>query len=121
MVRCDVAHKAGAPEPTWDTDPDAWASEIWQEEILDQREEAVRELLRLMAERAPDGADLGYLGAGPIEDFATNDESRLRWIEFEAARAPNFRAALENVYPLMKLSDESNARIRRAAESDESR
>jgi hypothetical protein len=121
MVRCDVADKAGAAAPTWDADPDGWASEIWQEEILNQREEAVRELLRLMAERAPAGADLGYLGAGPIEDFATNDESRLRWIESEAARSPNFQAALANVWQKMKLSDESNARIRRAAESDKSR
>jgi hypothetical protein len=33
--------------PTWDTDPDAWAEQVWQAEMLDESEDATRELLRL--------------------------------------------------------------------------
>ena len=106
----------GAPED-WDTDPDAWASELWHEEVVLGDDEFSRDLVRALAERAPRGADMGYLGAGPVEDFATN-EDRLRWIEAEAARSPNFRAALANVYPRPSLSEEQNARLRRAAEVD---
>jgi hypothetical protein len=116
-MRWDIAHKNGTTEPDWDTDPDAWAEEIWHEEVLQQREQTVRDYLHVLAERAPAEADLGYLGAGPIEDFATN-EDRLRWIEAEAARSLSFRAALANVYPRVSLTEEQNARLRRAAEAD---
>jgi hypothetical protein len=116
-MRCDTAHKTEAPVPSWETDPDAWAEQIWQSEVLNHREHAVREVLGLLAERAPAGADLGYLGAGPIEDFVT-DEHRLKWIEAEAARSSNFRAALANVYSRSNLSEEQNARLKRAAGAD---
>jgi len=101
----------------WGTDPDDWASELWHEEVVLTDEEFACDLIRALAERAPSGADMGYLGAGPVEDFATN-EDRLRWIEAEAARSPNFRAALANVYPRASLSEEQNAQLRRAAEPD---
>ena len=106
----------GAAED-WDTDPDGWASELWHEEVVLRDEEFARDLIRALAERAPTDADMGYLGAGPIEDFATN-EDRLRWIEAEAARSRNFRTALANVYARPSLSEEQNARLRRAAEVD---
>ena len=105
-----------APEG-WGSDPDDWASELWHEEAVLRDEEFARDLLRALAERAPSGADMGVLGAGPVEDFATN-ELRLRWIEAEAGRSRNFRAALANIYPQRSLSEEQNARLRRAAEVD---
>jgi len=106
-----------APEG-WGFDPDDWASELWHEGAILRDEEFACDLLRALAERAPSGADMGYLGAGPIEDFATN-EGRLRWVEAEAARSRNFRAALANIYyPRPSLSEEQNARLRRAAEVD---
>jgi hypothetical protein len=114
-LRLDAAHEAEAPEAH--TDPNGWAWEVWMSHVLDQREDVVRTFLSLLAERVPVGADLGYLGAGPIEDFATN-EDRLCWIEAEAARSDAFRAALANVYPRRALSEEQNERLRRAAATD---
>ena len=116
-MRWEAARRNSFPEPTWETDPDSWAEQVWQSEVLFQREDVVREFLSLAAIRAPEGADLGYLGAGPVEDFLTN-EARLLWSEHEAAVSRNFRAALANVYPRSSLNEEQNARIRRAAQSD---
>lgn len=109
-----LAQDIGA-KPDWDTDPDAWASELWHEDVLQSCEETVRAFLHTLAKRAPGDVDLGFMGAGPIEDFASN-ESRLLWIEHEAAQSPNFRAALANVYPGSDLDEDQNARLRRAAE-----
>jgi hypothetical protein len=117
-ARWDIADSQGTPLPEWDNDPDSWAEQVWQSEVLEQREDVVRAFLHAAAERVPDPNLLGYLGAGPVEDFAANDEDRLCWIEEEATRSPNFRAALANFQAKMKLSDESNARIERAAEAD---
>lgn len=116
-MRWDAAHRNALPEPTWETDPDSWAEQIWQSEVLFQREDVVREFLSIAAMRAPQDADLGYLGAGPIEAFLTN-EARLLWTEHEAASSRNFRAALANVYPRSSLDEEQNERIKRAAQSD---
>ena len=123
MMRCAAASAEGRPRPEWDGDPDSWASQIWQSEVLDQSEDIVRESLRIAAERAPadgptDYPPLHYLGAGPIEDFVSSDEERLRWIEAEAQRSPNFRTALTNVWQYDDLTDESYARIQRAAQGD---
>jgi|SRR5581483_6797728 len=97
-------------------DPDWWAVEAWLDHLFDKDEALAARALRALAERVPPEADLGLLGAGPVEEFVT-DEARLCWIESEAARSPNLRAALANVYPKPSLSDEQNARLRRAAET----
>jgi hypothetical protein len=113
-MRWDIAHKNGTTEPDWDTDPDAWASEIWHEEVLQQREQAVRDYLHVLAERAPAEADLGYMGAGPIEDFIRDDDHCLLWIEQEARRSAKFRSALANVW-VSGLSPAAFLRVQRAA------
>jgi hypothetical protein len=113
-MRCDIAYKNGTTQPDWDTDPDAWASEIWHEEVLQQREQTVRDYLHVLAERAPAEADVGYLGAGPIEDFIRDDDDRLLWIEQEARRSSKFRSALANVW-VSGLSPAAFLRVERAA------
>lgn len=60
-------------------DPDWWAIDLWLGHSgIYKRGDMGREGIRLLAERAPEGADLGYLGAGPIENFLQDDEDQLR-------------------------------------------
>jgi hypothetical protein len=117
MVRCDGARRRGEKVPDLDSDPDSWASELWHEGVIQEDEATFRMLLHTLAERAPREADLSYLGAGPIEDFLTDDEERLRWVEEEAFRSPNFRAALASVW-IEELGAATFLRIQRAAGVD---
>ena len=95
--------------------PDWWAVELWLEGAIYERDDLAEQGLRMLAERAPEGADLGYLGAGPIETFLEDEEEQLRWIEREAARSPNFRTALGTVWAWGFMSDASFLRLERAA------
>jgi hypothetical protein len=117
VVRCHVARERGETEPDWDSDPDAWASELWTEGVIQRDEEIFRALLRAFADRAPSEAVLDYLGAGPIEDFVTDDEARIRWVEEEAKRSRNFRLALANVW-IEPLGPDTFLRIQDAAGAD---
>jgi hypothetical protein len=94
-------------------DPDWWAACLWTDPALyDAGNEAIlREGLHALAERAPAGADLGHLGAGPIENYVTDDVERLCWIE-EEARSANFRGALANAW--IDLSEGTVARVEAA-------
>ncbi len=95
-------------------DADWWAVEAWIDHLFDRDEELCRRAIRALAEQAPPGADLGYLGAGPLEEFVSADEDRVWWIEAEAERSPNFRKALANVW-IDDLPPELFLRIERAA------
>lgn len=103
-----------AADGRWETDPDSWAIQLWFGNAIHEREETVRQFLHLLAERAPAEGDLSYLGAGPIEDFVSDDDERLLWIEEEAARSPNFREALANVWG-WRLPPEVFLRLENAA------
>lgn len=84
----------------WESDPDGWAAEIYHTRTkIFEDEETLREYLRALATRAPEGADLGYFGASQLEDFiGAPDEDRLQWIEQEADRSEKFRLALASVW-----------------------
>lgn len=102
----------------WAADPDGWAAELYQEdELFWADEDFVRRFLTTIVEAAPNDEVLGWVGAGPLEDFASN-EARLLWIEHEAACSRNFRVALANVNPRPSLDREQNARLREAAQTD---
>jgi hypothetical protein len=79
-------------------EPDWWAVEIWHSERIYQLPDTAQALIHALAERAPEGADLGHLGAGPIESWLRPDEALLRWVEEEARRSENFRKALAIVW-----------------------
>src|SRR6266571_3052818 len=82
-----------------DDDPDWWAVDLWLAGgPIWGHEDLLQRGIAVLAERMPPGADIGSLGAGPIENVITNNEDRLHWIEAEAARSPRFRAALANVW-----------------------
>jgi hypothetical protein len=75
-----------------------WTVELWWESAFLRNEALVRATLLALIDRAPAGADLGYAGAGPLEDFINEDEDRLRWVEEQAERSEDFRRALSNVW-----------------------
>jgi hypothetical protein len=116
MVRSQALQSQGrsAADDRWENDPDSWAIRLWFGNAIHEREDTVRQFLRLLAERAPVEGDLRDLGAGPVEDFVCDDEERLLWIEEEAARSPNFRKALANVW-VWQLPPEVFLRLEGAA------
>jgi hypothetical protein len=74
----------------------------------------VRDFLVAIAEAAPEEV-LGWVGAGPLEDFIKDDRDRVAWVEEQAARSARFRRALGNVWIDNAVSHETLLRIERAA------
>jgi hypothetical protein len=95
-----------------DDDPDWWAvfllqgGEFWSDELR------VRTVIDLLVERAPDDRVLGVVGAGPLEDFISDDEDRLVWIERRATASARFREALRHVW-IWSLGPNVLARVER--------
>ena len=95
-------------------DADWWAVDLWFS-LAGKDEGRERQMLRLIADLAPDDDVLSALGAGPLEDFVTDDEDRLEWIETQAASSEKFRKALANVWARDYVAAENFARLERAA------
>jgi len=81
-----------------DDDPDWWAIELFmtRDFVADRRRHRAA-LLRLLAHADSPGV-LGVVGAGPLENFVSDDEGDLRWLEAEAPRNPRLREALAVVW-----------------------
>jgi hypothetical protein len=96
-----------------DDDPDWWAvfllqdGEFWSDELR------VRTVIDLLVERAPDDTALAAVGAGPLEDFISDNEDRLVWIERRAAASVRFREAVRHVW-IWSLGPNVLARVERA-------
>ena len=96
-----------------DDDPDWWAvfllqgGEFWSDELR------VRTVIDLLVELAPDDRVLGGVGAGPLEDFISDNEDRLVWIERRAAASARFKEALRHVW-IWSLGPNVLARVERA-------
>jgi hypothetical protein len=96
-------------------DGDWWAVELWLSGgPIYESETAVRGGLVALIDRAPERADVGLVGAEPLENFVTNDEDRIVWIEDWARRSDSFKMALANVW-VDHLSPETFDRIEQAA------
>jgi hypothetical protein len=98
----------------WADDEDGWAPELYYESPFWANESFVRAFLLTVADSAPDEV-LGWVGAGPLEDFITEDADRLAWVEQQAARSERFRRALGNVRIDSEVSTEAFRRLERAA------
>jgi hypothetical protein len=98
----------------WEADEDGWAAELYNESEFLQDEAFRRTFLALLPDNAPNDV-LGWVGAGPLEDFVSDDADRLAWVEAQAARSERFRRALANVWIRSWASDETVRRIERAA------
>ena len=73
----------------------------------------MRTVIDLLVERAPNDRVLGGVGAGPLEDFISDNEDRLLWIERRAAASARFREALRHVW-IWELGPNVLARVERA-------
>src|SRR5438270_554873 len=119
-MRVPVTRKlsAGTSHRTLDP-PDWWAVQLWidlwaEADWVAHNEDRIREgILALVATFETDD-DLDYLAAAVMEVFATDDDSRLRWIEENAASSEKFRQSLRNVWA-WELPDSTYARFERAA------
>ena len=96
-----------------DDDPDRWAVFLLQDGEFSSDELRVRTVIDLLVERAPDDRVLGGVGAGPLEDFISDNEDRLVWIERRAAASARFREALRHVW-IWSLGPSVLARVERA-------
>jgi hypothetical protein len=81
-----------------DDDQDWWAVELLMDPRFSADEERIRTTLDLLIERAPSDEVLGVAAAGPLEDFLSADEDRLRWVERRAEESLRFREALQRVW-----------------------
>jgi hypothetical protein len=97
----------------WEADDDGWAAELYHEDEFWANEDFVRAFLVTIATAAPDDV-LGWVGAGPLEDFIREEEDRILWVEEQAERSDRFRTALANVW-ISDLSPPTFLRIERAA------
>ena len=116
LAWCRYAGRAvrAAKRPEWNTDPDGWAAELYYESEFWAAEEFVRSFLVTIADAAPEEA-LGWVGAGPLEDFISDDPDRLAWIEVQAKRSERFRQALGNVWIESRVTKATFLRVQRAA------
>jgi hypothetical protein len=91
-------YKLSDPAQRTDEHPDWWAVELWMGEAVYAATDRGHEIVHALAERAPAGADLGLLGAGPVEDYIRADEASVAWVEAEARRSDNYRRALAHAW-----------------------
>jgi hypothetical protein len=100
--------------PTAD-DPDWWAVEFFMMRPLFDAVEVHRAALLKLLEHAPDDRVIGCIGAGPLENFVSDDPDDLAWLETQAASNPRLRAALAGMWVALDLTEETLARLDRAA------
>jgi hypothetical protein len=91
-----------------------WASTDIDERIHSQPVEAI-ELLMEIADGAPSGGALAYLGAGPIEDLIRRNgtDTVIDGVEAAARRSSNFRTALRCAWYDDDVAPDVRDRLRR--------
>lgn len=103
-----------APDPKSYDHPDWWAVEFLHMRELFERRDLHRDLLlKLVAHGSEES--LGYVGAGPVEDFVSDDEADLRWFEAECATNQRLRTALAAVWVAGRVSEDTLQRLDAAA------
>jgi hypothetical protein len=95
--------------------PDWWAVSVRMNSDFLARPDLVRAVVLAMIDSAPDDNALGYVGASILEDYVSDNEDTVRWIEEQATKSERFRLALQNVWCAKRVSAETFARIERAA------
>jgi hypothetical protein len=103
-------------ERTEDTheDPDWWAVSFAIEAAL-TRHPILRTLLLELLDAAPDEAVVASIGAGPLEDFVSDDEDDLAWLEAHVATTPNMPRAVAGTWVAGRVSPSTLARLDRLA------
>jgi hypothetical protein len=96
-------------------DPDWWAVEFFFTEAYFANRELQRSVLLKLLEHATSELLIACIGAGPLEDFITDDEDNLRWIEHQAPRNERLRLALRNVWAADDVTEQTLLRLDAAA------
>ncbi|MGB3055418.1 MAG: DUF6869 domain-containing protein [Acidimicrobiales bacterium] len=102
------------PEPKSYDHQDWWAIELFMGREIFQRTELHRHLLLKLVEHGPEDA-IGAVGAGPLEDFVSDDEDDLRWLEDQCTTNQRLQRALRGVWSASYVSAETLARLDAAA------
>jgi hypothetical protein len=101
-----------------DHDPDWWAVETWMTLEWLQNEPRVRDGILRLVSLARDESDFGIIGAAVQETFihgVWDDDSRVAWIEEQAASSEAFRRSLANVQIWGDVPHDVATRIEAAA------
>jgi len=100
-------------EDAWEH-PDWWAVDLLLTGAVYRDSRVIREVLLKLVEHA-DVDVLGSVGAGPLENFVSDDEDDLRWIEAQCAADEKFRTALSGVWCASYVSEATLVRLDAAA------
>lgn len=103
-----------APEAAQDGSQDWWAVELFLHPGILQRGPLLRELLLKLIEHAPDSYAVGMVAAGPLEDFVSDDEEDLQWLERRCLTNAGLRSALPGMW-VSGTTAETLARLDAAA------
>jgi hypothetical protein len=110
------AHRGRPHDRLSDTDdPDQWASDLFFTDEVFRRADLYRSLLLKLVEHAPSDDLLGAVGAGPLENFVSDDEDDLRWLESHCRTNRGLRIALSGVWCWSDVSNETMHRLDVAA------
>jgi len=81
---------------------------------LSRNRELYRAALLKLLEHAPESL-IALIGAGPLEDFISDDESDLQWLEANAATNERLRSALSMVWVWRRVTPATLSRLEAAA------
>lgn len=98
-----------------DDDPDWWAIELFMTSEIFKRTALYRALLVKLVEHAQSDDVIGAVGAGPLENFVSDDQDDLMWLESECQRNEKLRSALGGVWCAGEVSAETLERLDAAA------
>lgn len=113
VARAYLEHSHRSDE-VGDDDPRGWALDAWYTLTWRRDDALYRRGLLALVDVAEDDDDFGLIGAGVLEDFISDDEATITWVEEQAARSERFRRALGNVW-IWELSPATFDRVERAA------
>jgi hypothetical protein len=94
-------------------DPDWWAVDFVLSSDLESNRDLHRATLLKLFEHADSEDLIACVGAGPLEDFISEDEDDLQWLEAQAASNVKLRSALGGVW--IRVSEPTFERLDRAA------
>ena len=94
-------------------DPDWWAINFVMSSALANSRAMHRAMLLKLFEHADSELLIGCVGAGPLEDFISEDEDDLQWLEVQASTNERLRSALGGVW--LTVSESTFERLDRAA------
>jgi hypothetical protein len=98
-----------------DDDPDWWAIELFMTSEIFKRTALYRALLLKLVEHAQSDGVIGAVGAGPLENFVSDDQDDLMWLESECQFNEKLRRALGGVWCAGEVSAETLERLDAAA------